>query len=143
MEALDLRPPADWAAKLVGAPNVAGGEDPAGWDCWGLTRWVCESIFGWNLPVFPCDDDRQAATTDAEFRRGLFARGVAGYWRPLDTTRPRQPAAVLMTRGRNAPHCGVTDGRGYLLHVTGPSGTVYVPLDHPRVPKVMGFYVPR
>lgn len=40
---------ADFASKFVGAPYVAGGTSPSGWDCSGFVQWVFGQ-FGISLP---------------------------------------------------------------------------------------------
>ena len=40
---------ADFASKFVGAPYVAGGTSPSGWDCSGVVQWVFGQ-FGISLP---------------------------------------------------------------------------------------------
>jgi len=40
------------AAPLVGAPFLAKGDTPDGWDCRGLTRWCLRTFSGIEVPDY-------------------------------------------------------------------------------------------
>jgi cell wall-associated NlpC family hydrolase len=135
----------DWAAPFVGAPYRDLGEDPAGWDCWGLARFIGRELLGWTLPDFPNAAAWETASVSLACRRDVVETATRHGWRRLECARPDRPAVALMVRGKRAlrHHCGIADGLGYVLHVTRPLATVYWPLEHPELPRLVGYYEPK
>lgn len=100
--------------RYLGVPYRDMGRSLAGCDCWGLLWLFYRDELGVDLP------DYGEGYGSAIFRRRigpLIERETAREWTRIDAAAARAGDAVLMRSGRYPAHCGVTDGRGFVLHV--------------------------
>lgn len=108
----------NWASAYNGVPFVDKGRDPAGWDCWGLLRWIYGEHFGILLASYT---DRYASA-DAAAEIAAVMVGEMACWRELRAPlqggeRVRLGDGILMRKGRHNTHVGVALDRRRMLHV--------------------------
>lgn len=87
---------ADFARKYVGAPYVAGGTTPAGWDCSGFVMWVFGQ-FGISLP----------RTSGAQATVGTAVPSLA----------QAQPGDIIA----NGMHAAIYVGNGMVVNALNPA----------------------
>lgn len=87
---------ADFASKYVGAPYVAGGTTPAGWDCSGFVMWVFGQ-FGISLP----------RTSGAQATVGTAVPSLA----------QAQPGDIIA----NGMHAAIYVGNGMVVNALNPA----------------------
>lgn len=140
-----IRVPADLAARaasLIGAPYLAKGEAPDGWDCLGLVRWSYARLLGYPLPDY--SDRYDAALTDnlaRHERARRIAAGLAGGWTPIA---PQAGAAVVLSRMGAAGHVGFLISPELALHVTQTTATSLLDLTARHTGwRAVGAYAPR
>lgn len=119
-------------ARYVGAPRAYRGQTPAGWDCWGLVRWIGVHDLGFDWPDYDeayagCVNGDDAATAAA------VARYLGG-WRKVDAPRPGCVACFDRrgTRRVGDPrifHVGLIVSASDMIHVLETTGTVIEPFD--------------
>ncbi|MET4683680.1 NlpC/P60 family protein [Brevundimonas faecalis] len=140
---MKLYAPADLrtqVAPLVGAPFLAKGETPAGWDCKGLARWCLKTFGQVETPDY---QDRYAADIvtprGAGERARLLAEGLAE-WRPVE---PQAGVVAWLSWMGRAYHVGYMLGPREILHADTPFGTVILDLDEPGAGyRLKGAFVP-
>lgn len=109
-------------SKYLRVPYVNKGRDLAGWDCYGLYRWLVHERFGILLPSY--SEEYQDAVLDP-------AVGVAfSTYRPTVTepvlagTEQEGDGIVFLIEG--VPwHCGYVMTPGTMLHARRGCGTVF------------------
>lgn len=80
-----------WAFDLIGVPYVEGGETPAGFNCWGLVRWVFINVYGIDMPKIVVGGEGRA-DRDAAIRQVETATG----WRRSKDRMPSDRDILLM-----------------------------------------------
>ena len=101
------------------------GRDPAGWDCWGLLRWVYQHEFGISLPSYA---EGYESIDDHGGVFAVFEDQVRG-WEETDDPRPGD---VVWCAFMGFPcHVGVYAGAGTMLHVMPKRNTVVERIDGP------------
>lgn len=123
--------PADLEARtahLIGAPFLAKGDRPQGWDCKGLTRWCLDAFCGVSLPDYQDRYEADIVTPrGAAERARLLAEGLAE-WRPVE---PQAGAVAWLTWMGRAGHVGFMLTPRLILHADSPMGTTLLNLDEP------------
>lgn len=113
--------------RYVGVPRLYHGRTPAGWDCWGLVRYVGTHDLGFDWPDF---DAAYADCVNGDPRTTATAISrVLGHWRLVETPYPGCVATFDRRglQGVSDPrifHVGLIVAPGQMLHVTEESGTV-------------------
>lgn len=124
-------------APFIGVPRVYHGKTPAGWDCWGLVRYIGVNVLGFNWPDF--DDAYQGCADHDPDAVSASIQRYLGQWRATDP-RPGTIACFDMrgARRRDAPcifHVGLIVSRRTMIHVCADprlctnSGTVIEPFN--------------
>lgn len=109
MSALD-----ELARRCIGVPFLDHGRDPAGWDCWGLARWMCRETGLGAFPDFGEAYRRVGGRGLAEIAAAIDAN--LGAWRRLKM--PAACSVLVFRRRRRAYHVGFALDRRRMLHVT-------------------------
>jgi cell wall-associated NlpC family hydrolase len=115
---------------LLGIPYTLNGKSPEeGFDCWSLTRFVQEKVFGRQLPEAHIEDDSVACYIKAM----MEGRDHCGW---VQTKEPIHGCVVELTMSKYPHHCGtyidLTDpttkikAKG-LLHSLKGSGVIFDP----------------
>lgn len=101
---IDLNP-------YIGVPWVAGGRSPAGWDCYGLVKYLYKTHRNIDLPDWAVDarDIRQVATIMSDATKDELQAG-----RAEEIDQPEDWAIVMSVRHRAAHHMGVCFGDGVI-----------------------------
>ncbi len=128
-----LHVPSDLQARvapLIGAPFLAKGDTPAGWDCRGHVRWVYREILGQDLPDY---QDLYAASIVTSIsgrgeRARLIAETLAAQWRSVA---PQAGAVAWLEWMGGAGHVGLMLGPRLVSHADTRSGTALLDLDDP------------
>lgn len=119
--------PSHWATGLIGLPYLEGGAGPEAFDCWGLVRYVFETVHGIKMPVIEVGTHLEATPENARMIR--HAAEVSG-WRPTDERLPQVDDIVIMT-GLEGRHVGVmvaANGGLLILHCLEGAGVCAQPL---------------
>lgn len=132
-----LTPELGWSNRYVSPPVefVDGGRDTAGWDCWGLIRWVYEHELGVLLPDY-CDD--YESVTDSAGLLAVF-EAERQAWRQVETPRAFDVAWIAIA-GREC-HVGLIVDARTMLHVFERVGTRIERIESPLWQRrIRGFY---
>lgn len=128
---------------IIGRPYQRGAQGPDAFECYSLTRYVQQRLFGRDLPIFQTPDD-------------IGVQGVAGLlaahperrrWRPVSA--PEDGAVVTMFRQGIGHHIGtwIKEDRGLILHATDGIGVTAEPMFRMQAPpdcwNLFKFYVPK
>lgn len=116
------------AAPLIGAPFLAKGDTPDGWDCRGLTRWCLRTFSGIEVPDYL--DLYEAAIVcpaGTRERARLLAEGLAS-WRLVE---PQAGVVAWLTWMGKAGHVGYMLTPRLILHADTPMQTALLDLDEP------------
>jgi hypothetical protein len=97
---------------LLGRPYRSGGNGPDAFDCYGLTRWLQERLYGRDMPAFslPADAGRFAIAA------AIVAHPERHNW--VEAERPVDGALAIMSRQECGFHMGTfvdVDG-GVVVH---------------------------
>lgn len=98
------------AARYIGVPFKDKGRDPAGWDCWGLLRYVRADMGLGQSPSYAEAYDSAHGDVAAAIEAHL------GNWNRLSA--PRPGSALLFRRFGVAYHVGFCVSRSEMLHVS-------------------------
>lgn len=117
------------SAVIIGAPFLAKGDAPDGWDCRGLARWCLREWCGVEVPDYQalyaadivCSAGRRT-------RAALLAQGLGEQWRPVE---PQAGAVALLEWMGAAGHVGFMLSPRRLLHADTRCGTALLDLDDP------------
>ena len=129
------------AAGVIGAPFLAKGDTPAGWDCRGLARWALRTFCDVEVPDY---QDLYAAAVVSPRGRAERARllgaGLAEQWRPV----PAQAGAIACLGWLGAAgHLGFMVSAPRILHADTRAGTAIFDLDDPAAAyRLRGAFVP-
>lgn len=130
------------ADSFVGVPYQLHGEDPAGWDCLGLVRYLRRELFGRPTPPWGADYTRAHVAAPAEAARVIGTQ--LHRWRNLGWNRggaPPPPGAVLLiTRLAHASHVGLMLDLGHFIHAEPAAGTSIQPLAPRWETRIIGAY---
>lgn len=130
-------PALGWSNCYVSPPVgfVDGGRDPAGWDCWGLVRWVYEHELGLALPSH--DDEYDSVNDSPALLRIFEAEREA--WTQVEKPQSFDVAWISIA-GREC-HVGLVVEPGTLLHVLDRAGTRLVRTESPLWKRrIHGYY---
>lgn len=112
----------DQIAALVGTPYKDGGETPAGFNCWGLLRYIQREFYNRELPA--------AVMGDVEGSKAMHVAALSdGTYRQIPAHLIEDGDCVLLRSGIN-PHVGVylsNDG-GCVLHSVEGMGVIVTPI---------------
>lgn len=126
---------------LIGAPFLAKGDAPSGWDCRGLTRWCLREFCGVETPDYRTLYDADIVTNvwgRAE-RARLVAEGLAA-WRPVP---PQAGVVAWLEWLGGAGHVGFMLSPRRLIHADSRCGTALLDLDDPAAGyRLRGAFVP-
>lgn len=116
-----------WAAELIGRPYRRGAHGPDEFDCWGLVRFVFETVHHITMPVI--EVGQGAAETIDNVIAIKRAAEVSG-WRPSGETVPAVNDIVLMNsiEGRHVGVMVQANGVLLLLHCMERVGVCVQPL---------------
>lgn len=128
-----------WTESYIGLPYAKGGDDPSGFNCWGLFRHVEREQFDIHAPEISEPEKL------SKLLRKVPAAAAAIGWEKV--TAPRSGDAVLMAHAKHPSHVGVwvaDVGRGAVLHCVRGAGVVLHSREHLRLDhwKIIDFYRP-
>lgn len=130
-------PELGWSNRYVSPPVqfVDGGRDPAGWDCWGLVRWVYLHELGIELPAY--DDDYDSVNDSAAVLRVFDAERAA--WSPVLQPQPFDVAWIAIL-GHEC-HVGLMVAPGLMMHVLNRVDTKLARVESPVWQRrIRGYY---
>ncbi len=128
-----------WACQYIGLPWQSGGRDKAGFDCWGLMKYVQQHHFNRTLPDIPVD-----AVNLTHVAKAFKQHPEKQRWQL--TANPAEGDAVLLRQSRYPIHVGIwiainATEQG-VLHCVQKSGVVFQTINSLHVSgwQIEGFY---
>lgn len=128
------------AGALVGAPFLAKGDTPHGWDCRGCARWCLREFCAVTVPDYQDLYGAELVSPRGSASRAqLIAEGLTA-WRPIAA---QAGAVVFLSWLGRAGHLGFMLGRRRFLHADTRCGTAIEDLSNPACPyRAVGFFIP-
>jgi cell wall-associated NlpC family hydrolase len=120
--------------QVLAAPYIRGGQDPAGWDCWGCTRWALKTLADLAPP--------EEIAPPIEAGLAAVARAFARAQRRWLAVAPCAGVLVLFGRRGVGAHCGFLVTERLCLHAGSAFGTVLTDIDHAYLPPLIGAWLP-
>lgn len=126
------------AARYVGTPYRLHGQDPTGWDCLGLVRYLRLELFGLETPPWATDYG-MAEALGAPRGEDLIKAHLPA-WEQVEI----KPAAVLLFRRFGRPgHVGLALGQGQFIHAEQGSRTSLLAIAGRWEARIIGAYEQR
>ncbi len=129
------------AAEIIGAPFLAKGDSPEGWDCRGCARWCLREWCGVDVPDYLDLYAREIVSPGGRKERArLLADGLSSMWRPVA---PQAGAVALLTWLGSAGHVGFMLSPTRIVHADTRCGTALLDLDDAGAAyRLKGAFVP-
>lgn len=129
------------AAAVIGAPFLAKGGSPDGWDCRGCARWCLREWCGVEVPdyldLYAADIVSNGGRRE---RARVLAEGLARQWRPIA---PQPGVVTLLSWFGASGHVGFMISATEVLHADSRVGTALMNLNDPAAPyRLAGAFVP-
>lgn len=132
----------DRAQRYLPVPYRLHGQDPTGWDCLGLLRYLRQDLFGLPSPPW-ATDYTMADALGAPRTSDLFAQHIGPWsavdWRPGGPPPPAGAALLFRRYGRPA-HVGLMLTHRTFIHCEQGCGTAMPDLSPRWEMRILGVY---
>lgn len=130
-----------WWHQYLKCPFHDKGRTPAGFDCWGLLRWVYahDHPLKHDLPDYlDCYDN----TNDRDRLAKVIFEEKELQWREIKAPETPQPFDAVLVRMRGVPmHVGIVTIPGSMIHCGRGVNTTHEPYTATRWKnRILGFY---